>query len=82
MSLQDISSEPNGGNDPAGKTFILFEGNRANGTDHDVVDAGAEDRRTASDSSAASWMRALHHWNTKRTDVPYQAEVESFRISG
>jgi hypothetical protein len=33
-----------------------------------------------SDPSAASWMRALYRWNTKRTDVPYQGNVESITI--
>ncbi len=80
MSLQDMSGEPKGGNDPTGKNFILFTAHRSRGIDFDVVDAAAEDRRSTTDPSAASWIRALHHWNTNRSDVPDQGDVESITI--
>ncbi len=80
ISLQDLSSEPNGGSDPTGKNFVLFKAYRDRDGKRDVIDAAAEDRRSSSDPSAASWMRALYRWNSKRTDVPYQGNVNSITI--
>ena len=80
MSLADMSRAPNGGNDPTGRNFVLFMAHRARGINQDVVNAAAEDRRQASDSSAASWMRALHNLNKRRQDIPTQGEVESVPI--
>ena len=77
MDFDDISTVPNGGKDSTGRNFILFKAYRVRGANRDVIDAAAEDRRSANDSSAASWMRALHHWNATRSDVPSQGEVES-----
>ena len=77
MDFDDISTVPNGGKDSTGRNVILFKAYRVRGANRDVIDAAAEDRRSANDSSAASWMRALHHWNATRSDVPSQGEVES-----
>jgi hypothetical protein len=82
MALQDMSHAPNGGEDPTHRNYVLFMASRARGVNQDVVDVAAEDRRSASDSSAASWMRALHNWNAKRSDVPMQGEVETVSVSG
>jgi hypothetical protein len=80
MSLSDMSEEPNGGKDPTGRGFVLFKAYKANDKNRDVVDAAAEDRRSAKDSSAASWIRALHRWNATRADVPKQDDVESTKL--
>jgi len=80
MSLADMSKSPNGGSDPTGKNFVLFMAHRARGINQDVVNSAAEDRRSAGDSSAASWIRALHNLNKTRPDVPEQGEVESISI--
>jgi hypothetical protein len=80
--LADLSLEPDGGADPTGRTFVLFKSFRAYGINRDVIDVAAEDRRAASDPSAASWMRALHNLNSHRKDVPSQGEVEYLTIAG
>jgi hypothetical protein len=80
--LADLSLEPDGGVDPTHRTFVLFKSSRAYGISRDVIDVAAEDRRTANNPSAASWMRALHNLNTNRKDVPAQGEVEYLTIAG
>ena len=77
MDFDGMSTAPNDGKDSTGRNVILFKAYRPRGDNRDVIDAAAEDRRLASDSSAASWMRALHRWNANRSDVPSQGEVES-----
>jgi hypothetical protein len=80
MVLDDMSSAPNGGIDPTHKNFILFKAYRARSINRDVVDAAAEDRRSATDPSPESWMRTLHHWNSTRSDVRNQGDVESVTV--
>jgi hypothetical protein len=80
--LADLSLEPDGGADPTHRTFVLFKSFRAYGINRDVIDVAAEDRRAASDPSAASWMRALHNLNSHRKDVPAQGEVAYLTIAG
>jgi hypothetical protein len=80
LTLEDMSHAPNGGNDPTHRAYALFMASRDRGINRDVVEAAAEDRRSATDSSAASWMRALHHANATRNDVPTQDEVETVSV--
>lgn len=80
VSLDDMSTAPNGGVDPTHRNFVLFKAYHPRGANRDVVNAAAEDRRSASDQSASSWMRALHNWNATRKDVPKQGEVGTASI--
>src|SRR5580658_2249270 len=80
MSFDDMSNAPNGGKDSTGLNFVIFMAHRDHGLNRDVINVAAEDRRSKSDPSAASWMRALHQLNTSRSDVPVQGEVESIPV--
>jgi hypothetical protein len=77
MSFDDQPKAPESGKDDTRLNFVIFTAHRPHGANKDVVVAAAEDRRSAPDSGAASWMRALHDLNTTRSDVPTQGEVES-----
>ena len=82
MTPKDMDQAPNTGNDPTHRNYVLFMASRDRKLSQDVVDVAAEDRRSAADPSAASWMRALHHWNATRSDVPAQGEVGSISVGG
>jgi hypothetical protein len=77
MGFEDLSAEPNKGIDPTHRNFIIFKAFKRRGSNQDVISVAAEDRNSAADSSAASWMRALHNWNATRADVVSQDAVES-----
>lgn len=80
MKFDDMSTAPNGGIDPSGKNFVIFKAYSPRGSNRDVVNAAAEDRRATADPSAESWMRALHRWNASRADVLRQGDVETVKV--
>lgn len=82
MSLMDLTDTPYAQPDPTGKLYVIFQSDRRDGKNSDVLDVAAQYADTLAVANAESWMKSLHAMNDTRKDVPSQGEIEPVTLSG